>query len=81
MSHVINPRHATHYPEMDVRALFVECPQHRGVLLPVTEMRVSRTRLALRIYLAAVCRYCHGQTHFVRIREGVRSPEPFPWNA
>ena len=70
----IEGRRLGNFPLADLRSLYIEVPQHKGIVLPVVGMKVSRSDARAPImYLEAACRYCNG-THRVRLREGLRSP-------
>jgi hypothetical protein len=76
---------------VDARALRVVCPDHPGLLIPVTNVKVSysnnirRTTNGKRmvaIYLEALCRYCDGY-RYVEVQQGALASlalldEPLP---
>ena len=68
-------------PQVDLRALYVECPQHKGVTLPVVGLRIGRSKGAegSRLYLEAACRHCQ-KSHYVRVIGGLRPPISQSWN-
>lgn len=71
-------------PEVDARHLHVECPQHPGITLPVTAVRLTYSNHGGRVvalYLEVLCRYCD-KYHYVKVKEGsVADLSPLPWNA
>ena len=64
---------------VDCRSLMVECPEHRGLLLPVTDVRIAYNRTSdqvgkrgkefMVIDLEALCVYCNNYKN-VQVREG-----------
>ena len=69
-------------PEIDVRSVRVECRQHKGVLIPVTGIKMVRcdNGVGLRLYMEALCIYCN-RYQYMRVKEGsLAGLEPFTWN-
>ena len=54
-------------PLVDARSLRVECPQHPGVLLPVTQVKEVIVLGRMRLHLEALCVYCCDKYHYVEI--------------
>ncbi len=64
--------------KIDARALWAEHPQHPGVLLPVTDLKISLTNNTAKtadrkrhmvLYLELFCQYCDGY-HYVDVNHG-----------
>ena len=69
---------------VDARHLHVECPEHKGVLLPVVTVKLSLSNrgdaATQRLYLEALCRHCE-QYHYVEVEQGsVAGLPPLEWN-
>ena len=68
-----------HASVVDARSLMVECPDHKGLLLPVTDVRIAYNRTTdqsgkrgkefMVIDIEALCVYCNNYKH-IRVREG-----------
>lgn len=61
---------------VDCRSLMVECPEHKGLLLPVTDIHISYTKESkgeasrlFVIFMEALCVYCDAYK-YVRVNEG-----------
>lgn len=71
---------------LDVRSMRVECPQHKGVLVPVTGLKFitkeregSRTRDP-KLMVELLCVYCN-RYHYVSIAEGsLAGVTPYTWH-
>ena len=72
-------------PEIDARSLRVECPEHKGLLLPVTNVQHTYTNRGptnhvIKFYLEALCPYC-AKYHYARVKEGSIAGLPvLPWH-
>jgi hypothetical protein len=74
-------------PAIDARSLRVECPEHKGLLLPVTTVKIGRHHASspqdvrtVSLYLEALCVYCD-QYHYVKVEEGSIAGLPvLPWH-
>ena len=65
---------------VDCRSLMVECPEHKGILLPATDVHVSYTKESkgepgegdrlFVIFIEALCVYCNKYT-YLRVKEGI----------
>lgn len=71
-----------HALNIDARSMRVECPAHKGVLVPVTGAKLcqshNRNACDIKMYLEILCRHC-GKYRYVRIVVGDQ-PTPFTWN-
>lgn len=60
---------------VDARSIQIECPEHRGLLLPVTDIKISHSNnvdkpggtKTLKIYMEALCKYCD-KYHYVEVK-------------
>lgn len=72
---------------VDARFLRIECPKHKGVLIPVTGIKFgtadrnneTHSREAA-VWMEALCIYCNKYQYF-RVREGSQAGlDAFKWN-
>ena len=69
---------------VDGRSVGIECPHHKGLLIPVTGIKFSRTGKSghrVKLYMEALCVYCDAY-HYVHVTEGSTAGlEPLVWNS
>jgi hypothetical protein len=79
-----NNKKVRNAPTVDARYLHVECPEHPGITLPVTTVKVSEHHATGRqavMVLEVLCRYCETY-HYVRVNAGsVAGLAPLEWNS
>lgn len=70
--------------EIDARSIQVEVPEHKGILLPVVDIKftfANNSAQPKKAYFVVLCKFCD-KYHYVQVKEGdIAGLPPLAWNA